>query len=82
MSLAEQVKEAREAKGLTTKQLNDLAKLGYTDVQRIERGDLQPGPIRLARLSEALGVELTRDEKPAPNGTAPDRKSTRLNSSH
>ena len=53
------IKELRESKGLSQRELAGMADIGYSHLCRIEKGDYNVSVDILARLGTALGVELT-----------------------
>lgn len=66
MTLAETIKDAREAKGWTRGELDRQAALGNGATKRIEEGRVRPGADRLERIRVALELEELRpDDVPA-----------------
>ena len=58
-SLGDLLRQKREALGLSTRQLGDIAGLDGTTVLRFEEGAFAaPRPDKLARVAEALGLSL------------------------
>lgn len=57
-SLAEALRTARLAKGLTRTELADLTDLTQASISRYELGERTPSPETLARLASALGVTV------------------------
>ena len=58
-SLGELLKRKREALGLSTRQLGEIAGLDGVTVLRFEQGAFAaPRPDKLARVAEALGISL------------------------
>lgn len=58
-ALGHLLKQKREALGLSTRQLGDIAGLDGTTVLRFEEGAFAaPRPDKLARVAEALGLSL------------------------
>ena len=53
------IKELRESKGLSQRELAGMADIGYPHLCRIEKGDYNVSVDILSRLGTALGVELT-----------------------
>ena len=52
------VRRQREAAGLSMNQLAERAGIPRSQVLRIERGDIRPGPDTLSRVADALKVEV------------------------
>jgi len=50
--------EARQARGLTQRQLSEITGVTQADISRIERGAGNPTEATLQRLAEALGYKL------------------------
>lgn len=50
--------EARQARGLTQRQLSEITGVAQADISRIERGAGNPTEATLQRLAEALGRKL------------------------
>lgn len=71
MTLAEQIKEAREAAGLTQRELDEKGRFGFGFTKKLEAGEVGIGEKRLARMSETLGVQLTPDAPGAPAAPPP-----------
>lgn len=57
-SLGLQFSEARQARGLTQRQLSEITGVAQADISRIERGAGNPTEATLQRLAEALGRRL------------------------
>ena len=57
-SIAGQVIELRERRGLTQKQLAERTGINLGDVSGIERGSANPTERTLNRIAEALGADL------------------------
>jgi len=53
------LREWRERRGLSVRQLAELASVGFATVHRIEVGRLSPTVARLEKLAEALDVHIT-----------------------
>lgn len=56
--LAESIVNAREAAGLTQKQLSELTGIYQADISKIERGLANPSLSTLKRLADGLGKKL------------------------
>ena len=55
--LGKHLRAAREAKGLSARQLGDLVDLNASSIVRIENGEFRsPGADKLARIAEALAI--------------------------
>jgi len=55
------IRDYRLSRGLTQQQLADAALLNRSQIQKLERGEIQVGNITLAnaaRLAAALGIEI------------------------
>lgn len=60
LTLASRLAAAREARGLSFRQLRDETGLALSHLQRLERGDVaRPAPETLRKLADALAVEYT-----------------------
>lgn len=57
-SIAGQVTVLREHRGLTQEDLAERTGIDQADISRIERGSANPTERTLARIGDALGVEL------------------------
>lgn len=57
--LARQLIERRRALGLTQEQLADAAEVRQSEISRIENGRGNPTVLTLARLADALGLEVS-----------------------
>ncbi len=57
--IAYAISSAREAKGLSQKQLSQLSGITQCDISRIEGGTANPTIETLSRLCKVLGLELT-----------------------
>lgn len=79
MTIGEQIRAAREAAGLSQNDLAEAAGVHRQALSEIERGRVGIGPVRLARIKEALGTTFdtgtdpmnepdgfTKDEAPRP----------------
>ncbi|MEV4813500.1 helix-turn-helix domain-containing protein [Micromonospora avicenniae] len=62
--LGRTVRQQRESRALTQRQLADLAGVSQASVARIERGDRTPGLPLLESLLAAMGVQLTVATEP------------------
>jgi transcriptional regulator with XRE-family HTH domain len=69
--LGEFIRRHREAAGLSMYKLAQEAGVPRSQVLRIERGDIQPGPETLARLAGPLKLEV-EDLYPLAGYTAPE----------
>ena len=71
-SLGEKVRSIRRERNLTQQELGDLSNLSYKYVGEIERAEKNPSIKVLARISDALGVDLiellTFDHVPTASG--------------
>ena len=56
-AFARNLRQAREAAGLTQERLAELADVHMTDVGRIERAERDPGVRTVTRLAKGLGVK-------------------------
>src|SRR2546426_4211987 len=77
------IRTARSAGGLTQAELADRAGLSRTTLNQLENG-LFPdiGVKKVQNVLDLLGLDLSVIRAPSPDPADPDRKSTRLNSSH
>ena len=57
-ALGVQFIEARQARGLTQRELSEISGVDQADISRIERGAGNPTEATLQRLAEALGRKL------------------------
>lgn len=57
-SMAVQVIELRQERGLTQQQLSALTGIAQSEISRIERGVISPTFRTLSRLADALGAEI------------------------
>jgi len=70
MTIGEQIKQARMAKGLTQKQLGELSETSEGTVRQYEIGKRQPRIEQLQRIASALGIPvgqllpLSADQEP------------------
>jgi len=60
MHIGEAIRQTREARGLTLRQLAGVAGIKGTHIARIERGELDPRASTLRKLAAALSVDLAR----------------------
>lgn len=58
VALGESVMAARAEKGITQKELGELAGIDQSDISKIERGIANPSMSTLDRIAKALGAEL------------------------
>ena len=65
--VARQVIELREKHHLTQVELADKAALPQAQINRIERGVVRPTSATLAKIAEALGVDIRLVERPQPS---------------
>lgn len=67
----ERLVQARTMRGLSQRELSDLANLSNTMVNKYEKGKTDPGATNLIRLARALNVEpswlMAWDDAPASN---------------
>ena len=56
--IATLVKEGRQAKGYTQKELSDLSNISVRSIQRIENGEIQPRSYTLKTLSQVLDISF------------------------
>jgi transcriptional regulator with XRE-family HTH domain len=68
-ALGAKVVAARKAKGLTQKQLGDLADLHRSYISDIEHGTRNLGFINLAALAKALGATISELSRGIEEGT-------------
>lgn len=57
--LAQKIKELREARGLTLRELEALANIENSNIARLESGAVNPRFTTLYKLSQGLGIKLT-----------------------
>lgn len=55
--LGERITKIRNERGLSVRDLAEIAGMGYTNVNNIENGKINPQYITLILLAEALGVD-------------------------
>ncbi len=53
------LKDAREAKGLTLRELSDLTGINASNLSRIERGEISPNLDTLQCVCSALGLKIS-----------------------
>jgi transcriptional regulator with XRE-family HTH domain len=58
MSMAVLLRHWREKRGLSTRQLAKLAKVGFVTISRIENGHISPTVAMLERLAKALEIDV------------------------
>lgn len=58
-TIADRLKEAREKKGITLRELSELTGINTSNISRIERGEVSPNLDTLQNLCKALGLKLT-----------------------
>jgi len=68
--IAPTIKTARQARGLTQKQVGDALGINDRHVQAWEAGRRNPGPKYLAKLANMLGLRVT-DLLPSESDHAP-----------
>lgn len=66
MTIGEQIKKIRKAKGLTQKELGERAKIAEPTIRRYELGLLNPKIDTIAKIASALGVYLEDIVQSAP----------------
>lgn len=59
--------EARQATGLTQKELSKRTGIAQGDISRLERGNANPSLRTLQRLAEGMGMKLKLEFVPADN---------------
>lgn len=57
--LAQKIKELRESKGLTLRELEALANIENSNIARLESGAVNPRFTTLYKLSQGLGIKLS-----------------------
>lgn len=57
-AFGENLKKLREAKGLTTREVADIADIAYSQVWTLESGQGDPSLTTLLAISRALGITL------------------------
>ena len=57
-ALGAKVRELRASKGMSMEQLANAAEMEYKQLSRIERGEVNTSISRVAKLAEALGVDV------------------------
>ena len=58
MLAGERVKQARLAAGLSLRALGESAHLSATAISKYETGKMRPAPSALARIADALGLQM------------------------
>ncbi|MGH2554568.1 MAG: helix-turn-helix domain-containing protein [Actinomycetota bacterium] len=57
--LGKAIREAREAKGISQRQLGKLSGVDYSSISRMERGEFaSPDPVKLQKLARLLEVDV------------------------
>lgn len=57
--LGNAIREAREAKGISQRQLGKLSGVDYSSISRMERGEFaSPDPVKLQKLAHVLDVDV------------------------
>lgn len=69
-NIGQRIMQLREARGMTHGQLNARSGVSRSYISRIESGQMTPSLETLERISEALGVSLSRCFVPMSNGEA------------
>jgi transcriptional regulator with XRE-family HTH domain len=59
MDIAKKIKQVREAKGMTAKQVISAVDMGAAMYSRIETGKTEPSLTTLEKIAKALGVSLS-----------------------
>ena len=57
--LAQKIKELRESKGLTLRELEALANIENSNIARLESGAVNPRFTTLYKFSQGLGIKLS-----------------------
>src|SRR5690348_17642990 len=68
--------------GMSQEKLGEALGLTFQQIQKYEKGTNRVGASRIQQISEVLQVPVSFLFEGGPSGSAGDRKSTRLNSSH
>jgi len=55
--VGERIRKLRNDYGISQMELGDLAGMHFTNIGKIERGDVSPGLATLVRISAALGAD-------------------------
>lgn len=71
MTLSEQIRQAREARGLSQEALAEKLDLSRQAVSKWELGASMPSPENLEALSEVLGMEFVPGDPPSPSPRNP-----------
>jgi transcriptional regulator with XRE-family HTH domain len=58
VSLGSQIRELREAQGLTQRELGEMSGVGQPDIGKLERDQANFGTSRLRRVADALGIDM------------------------
>ena len=66
------LRDWRERRGLSTRELGDRAGVQFSTVHRIESGRMSPTVAMLEKLAKALGIDV-RDFFPPPKRREPKR---------
>src|ERR1700747_681240 len=69
-NIGQRIRQLRESRGMTQSQLQARSKVSRSYLSRIESGQMTPSLGTLEKISEALGVGLTRFFIPESNGEA------------
>ena len=75
-SVGERLKELRQARGYSVRELAELAKVDHVTVVRVENSHTEPQPRTLRKLAEVLSVDITFFYSEEP--IAPLAQATRL----
>jgi transcriptional regulator with XRE-family HTH domain len=59
-NLGRQIRALRERRGWALKELSELSEISVTALQRLEKGDTNPGLLTVVRVLDAFGVSLDR----------------------
>jgi HTH-type transcriptional regulator / antitoxin HipB len=71
LALGRALRDARRRKGLTQKQVAELAAVGQPTVSNVERGVISVSLDTLVRILAALGLELALEERRSAPGASP-----------
>ena len=75
MDVIRAIVDARTSQNMTQKELAERTGINQADISKLENGTRNPSVNLLKRLADGMGMALKIE-------FVPDRKSTRLNSSH
>jgi transcriptional regulator with XRE-family HTH domain len=67
-NIGQRIRQLRESRGMTQKQLHAQSRVSRSYLSRIESGQMTPGLGTLEKISEALGVGLNRFFAPVSKG--------------